>query len=168
MANFAKITLDVLLISGLVIGSPAADLTYSGFSLPFADPKPVINAYRQPNSDYSAGHRGVDFEVAIGTEILAPADGEIWYSGQLVNRPVLSLRHGDELLTEFEPACSTLVRGQKIKRGQPIGFSCAGDANYRQHCDSCLHFSTRLNGEYLSPMYLLGQLNPSRLLSPKN
>lgn len=168
MPNLLKITLDILLISGLSFGVTGSANLEHPMILPFAEPLPIINQYRQPNSDYSAGHRGVDFLAPIGTVILAPADGEIWYSAHLVNRPVLSLRHDGELLSEFEPACSTLRRGEKVELGQAIGFVCSADVDYRQHCDECLHFSTRLNGEYLSPMYLLGLLNPSRLLAIKN
>lgn len=153
------------LVSPDSTGSPPPEVAqFPDFALPFAEPVPLINEYRQPNSDYSAGHRGVDYLLDLGAEILAPADGVIWFAGEVVNRPVLSLKHSGDLISEFEPACTTLGQGSKVSKGQPIGFVCTPDSSYREHCKSCLHFSVRMLDAYLSPIAILGELNPSRLL----
>ncbi|MEY4423226.1 MAG: hypothetical protein RLZZ258_329 [Actinomycetota bacterium] len=134
--------------------------------MPLEPPTRLVNPYRQPSSDYSAGHRGVDLVAKVGETVIAPADGRIWFSGKVVNRQVLSILHTNGYLTEFEPVCSDFSAGQAVRTGDLIGFVCAADANYRAHClsEGCLHFSLRYSGDYLSPLALIGGLNPSRLL----
>ena len=133
---------------------------------PLESPIKLINQYRQPNSDYSAGHRGVDYLVKEGQLVLAPADGFVWFSGKVVNRNLLSLVHEGGYLSEFEPACTDLQKGEPIFAGQEIGWVCQPDNDYLKHCQSaiCLHFSLRRQGAYLSPLIFIGGLNPSRLL----
>jgi murein DD-endopeptidase MepM/ murein hydrolase activator NlpD len=140
------------------------------FRPPLEPPIKLINQYRQPNSDYSAGHRGVDYLVTTGQRVFAPADGQVWFSGKVVNRSLVSLSHAGGYLSEFEPLCSELKRGEVVFKGQEIGKVCAAEASYVPHCASasCLHFSLRSFGSYLSPLVLIGELNPSRLLPLKN
>lgn len=141
----------------------------SAWQLPFESPHQLARAYLQPNSDYSAGHRGVDFAVSMGDKLLAPADGTITVAKFLVDRPVIAIRHGADMITEFEPACTSLTVGTAVTRGQDIGQTCNADSTYKQHCPDhrCLHFSLRVSGKYLSPLALIGGLNPSRLF-PSN
>jgi len=126
----------------------------------------LMNPYRQPNSDYSAGHRGVDYEVSIGQPIYSPVDSEVHFNQLLVDRPVLSLAADNGDLIEYEPACSSLTVGSRVKAGDAIGYVCAPLANYKPHCadQMCLHFSLRSNLGYLSPMVRYGALAPSVLL----
>ena len=170
--------LNTVALSGLLAISPsglpdrisrlpfAVAIGDSSWQLPFENPHRLVRQYLQPASDYSAGHRGVDYAVNTDDIIVAPSDGVVSFAGKLVNRPVLALDHAGGLRSEFEPACSTLAPGDSILAGDPIGTACPADADYVQHCpDSmCLHFSLRLNGKYLSPLALIGGLNPSRLL----
>ena len=133
---------------------------------PLEPPIRLINQYRQPNSDYSAGHRGIDYLVSSGQAVLAPADGQVWFSGWVAQRPLLSVLHQDGYLTEFEPVCTDLPIGEPVFEGQEIGKVCPGGATYLNHCPGalCMHFSLRSSGAYLSPLVFIGGLNPSRLL----
>jgi murein DD-endopeptidase MepM/ murein hydrolase activator NlpD len=125
----------------------------------------LMNPYRQPNSDYSAGHRGVDYRVEIGQQIFAPADGTIAFAGQVANRKLLTIRHDLELVSELEPVCALLPVGTVVQVGQPIATACNDLPGYAWHCpDACVHFSLRISGKYISPLALIGGLNPSRLL----
>jgi len=126
----------------------------------------VINQYRQSENEYSAGHRGVDYAVELGQGVFAPMDGAVHFVGNVVDRPLISLTHEVELLTAFEPVCSDLSVGQEVSQGDLIGEVCEADAGYQQHCERafCLHFSVRRDGEYLSPLWFTGQLDPSKLL----
>jgi hypothetical protein len=125
----------------------------------------LIEPYRQPNSDYSAGHRGVDYQVILAQAVMAPSGGQVWFRGRVVNRDLITIRHNGGLLTELEPVCSDLNVGDRVSMGQVIGQTCAADSNY-SHCKrvNCLHFSLRRDGAYLSPLALIGGLAPSRLL----
>jgi murein DD-endopeptidase MepM/ murein hydrolase activator NlpD len=155
-----KFTL-ISLMSFASIGSSSV-----GWQTPFESPHRLVRQYLQPASDYSSGHRGVDYEIEIGEPIFAPADGEISVSRIIVNRGVLAIRHGASLVSEFEPACSDLVVGDAVRKGDRVGWVCPASGSYVQHCldDACLHFSLRFEGKYLSPLALIGGLNPSRLL----
>ena len=148
---------------------PDIQLPTQVWESPLKAPIQLINQYRQPNSDYSAGHRGVDYRVAIGEEILAPAAGTIWFAGKVVNRNVLSILTSDGLLAEFEPACTELAKGSPVLSGQAIARVCDAEPSYQEHCQAmrCLHVSLRVNGRYMSPLYPLGQLNPSRLMAER-
>lgn len=126
----------------------------------------LVNHYRQSETPYSEGHRGVDYSVSLGQGVFAPTDGIVHFVGVVVDRPVISIAHDNEVLSAFEPVCSGLSRGEPVSRGDLIGEVCEANSSYQQHCaDSyCLHFSIRQNGEYLSPLWLTGELSASRLL----
>lgn len=138
----------------------------TSWQMPFLTPHALVRPYLQPNSDYSAGHRGIDLATELGEVIFAPADGEIRFSGKLVNRGVLSIDHAGGMISELEPICTTLKRGETVKKGHPVGFLCKPDPSYKAHCpqSACVHFSVRIAGSYVSPQALIGGLNPSRLL----
>ena len=137
----------------------------SQFSSPLVGSS-VVHEYRQSETPYSAGHRGVDYEAKLGQAVFAPANGQVHFVGKVVNRKLISLNHGQELLTAFEPVCSQLNEGDAVVSGQLIGEVCEGETSYDPHCQTsdCLHFSVRKNGEYLSPLWFTGELTPSRLL----
>ena len=126
----------------------------------------VIHQYRQSETPYSAGHRGVDYEVVLGQGVFASANATVHFVGPVVNRQLISLSHDEQLLSSYEPVCSTLIEGTPVQRGELIGEVCEGDETYQPHCQSqtCLHFSIRKNGEYLSPLWFTDELKSSRLL----
>jgi murein DD-endopeptidase MepM/ murein hydrolase activator NlpD len=124
----------------------------------------LIRDFLQPSADWSAGHRGVDYLVAVGEPVYAPAAGVIRFSGQLVNRSVVSISHSNGLISTVEPVCSTLGKGESVSAGQLIGEVCSQE-QYFSHCGLklCLHFGIKNESGYLSPLYELGLLAPSRL-----
>lgn len=148
----------------LILATPKSSQATQQWQAPLAKPV-LVNQFLQPNSDYSAGHRGVDFLVSDGDEVLAPADGQVRFSGRVVNRGVLTLEHGGTLLTSFEPVCSTKAVGESVLRGDVIAKVC-NESGYKNHCGVrvCLHFALRQEDGYLSPLVTIGGLSPSRLL----
>ena len=147
--------------SGQSLASPTQQ-----WSAPLDAPLQLVNPFYQPNSDYSAGHRGVDYRVQPDQRVLAPTDAVVWFSGQVVDRSVLSLRTPSGDLLAFEPVCGKFAVGQSVKRGEVIGQVCEATPNYRQHCEGqlCLHFSLRTSSGYLSPLVRWGALSPTVLL----
>ena len=154
--------------SGAALSIKAAEsrAPQESWQVPLASPLHLINPYRQPNSDYSAGHRGIDYRVYEGQSVLAPTDATVWFVGKVVDRGVLSLRTAWGDLVAFEPVCSELRPGDSVRMGQPIASVCAADSSYRQHCDDqlCLHFSLRGPEGYLSPIVRIGGYSPTVLL----
>jgi len=155
--------LPILMIGFMLIFAlPGGANASTAWQLPLARPI-LVHQFLQPNSDYSAGHRGVDLLAKIGERVLAPADGIVQFTGVVVNRGVITLTH-ETLKTSFEPVCTTLLVGQRVLRGATIGRICS-PVGYQNHCKPriCLHFSLRNSVGYLSPLYVIGGLSPSRL-----
>jgi len=125
---------------------------------PLEGSRMLIRPYIAPATPYGPGHRGVD--VGSGNDaVYAPADGVVHFVGTVVDRPVLSIRHGGGLISSFEPVVSELVAGDAVERADPVGTLRGG------HCSTpCLHFGVRLNGEYVSPLLYLGGIPHSVLL----
>jgi murein DD-endopeptidase MepM/ murein hydrolase activator NlpD len=141
------------------VGQPAA------WQLPLMGQATLVRPYLQPSSDYSAGHRGVDYQVAAGSTLVSPADGVVSFAGNLVNRSLIAIKHEGGFVSEIEPACPIVGLGEVVKSGQAIAQVCSAGSTYQQHCQkvTCIHFSLRLNGLYLSPLAVIGGLNPTRL-----
>ena len=126
---------------------------------PLVAPHPVTRSFEAPATPYAAGHRGIDIAASTSSLALAPADGIVHFSGVVVDRPVVSIEHAGGYLSSFEPVESDLRAGTPVARGQPIGTVVAG------HCPTrCLHFGVRLDGEYVSPLLLLGEVERAVLL----
>ena len=157
--------LAVLMVGFMVImATPKSSQADRGWQAPVTEPT-LERHFLQPSSDYSAGHRGVDYLVKQGQLVVAPADGKVRFSGRVVNRGVLTIEHGSTLLSSFEPVCSSLQVGTRVERGQVIAKIC-DETEYENHCGVrvCLHFSLRKESGYLSPLITIGGLSPSRLL----
>lgn len=130
------------------------------WSWPVAAPHPVLRPFAAPEHPWSPGHRGIDVGTPSGSPVTAPDDGVVHFSGVVVDRPVLSMSHADGVLSSLEPVVSELVAGDPVVRGQVVGATQAG------HCAgaACVHLGARIDGEYVSPLLMLGLGRPSVLL----
>ena len=129
------------------------------------NPNDTLNQYLAPMTEYGSGHRGIDLPAVIGDEILSPATGEISFIGKVGYRNVISVRFGSSFTASLEPVCSELLEGSLVNLGDSIGFVCEPDPEYLWHCQqTCIHFGTRSEQGYFSPLALMGELSPSRLV----
>ena len=127
---------------------------------PVDGPRRVSVAYRAPAHAYGPGHRGMDVAAGAGGTIVAPAEGVVAFQGVVVDRPLLTIRHADGLVSTFEPVESPLRPGDAVRRGQDIGRIATGG-----HAPAdTLHVGVRRDGEYINPMLLFGGLLRARLL----
>jgi murein DD-endopeptidase MepM/ murein hydrolase activator NlpD len=156
-ANLIRLVGLALVLAFVVVGVPASQHAAgatpepAAWSWPLTPPHPIARPFVAPPTPYSAGHRGIDVTAAPGADILAPAGGVVHFSGVVVDRPVLSIRHPGGLISSFEPVASPLQAGDAVSGGQLVGTLEAG------HCaTACLHFGVRLHGEYVSPLNYLG------------
>ena len=146
---------DPRLLRGLALASLAAVWAW-----PVAPPHPVVRPYLAPATPYAAGHRGIDIATPDGATLYAPDDGVVHFAGWVVDRPVLSIDHGDGVLSSYEPVTTTLTAGDVVRRGQAIGLVESG------HCVApCLHLGVRVDGAYVSPLLYLGG-QPRAVLLP--
>lgn len=125
----------------------------------------TLNHYIAPMTEYGEGHRGIDLPAQIGGQVLSPASGQISFSGKVGYRNVVSIRFGNSFTASLEPVCSDLVEGTQVLMGETIGIVCEPDLEYLWHCEqTCLHFGTRSDAGYFSPLALIGGLSPSKLV----
>lgn len=139
--------------------APDAESGLVRWDWPIPSPHPILRPFIAPATRYAAGHRGIDIAAPGGTPVLAPDDGIVRFVGTVVDRPVVSIEHADGVISSFEPVSSTLVAGEPVARGSPIGVIEPG------HCaTTCVHIGARLHGDYVSPLLFLGDIRPSVLL----
>lgn len=142
----------------LSLNTPPAHALLSGsWTWPLAGSHHIIRNYEAPERFYAPGHRGIDLEAHAGQEVFSPADGVVHFVGHVVNRDLISIEHGSYLST-FEPVTAVVQEGEYVLRGQLIGTVASGE-----HC-TCLHMGARKGHSYLSPVALLGAIEPAVLL----
>ena len=151
--------LATVIVTALPTSAPVSATPHSQWSWPVASPYSITKTFIAPQTAYGPGHRGIDIGTGPGSPVFAPADGVVSFAGVVVDRPVLSLRHSDGVVSSYEPVLTELLTGATVSRGEAIGILLDG------HCESsCLHFGTRRYGEYLSPLGFLGRIGYSVLL----
>jgi hypothetical protein len=125
----------------------------------------LINQYQSPLTEYGAGHRGIDLPATMGSEVIPPVSGEISFSGQVGYRDSISIKFAGTMWASLEPVCSDMSEGTLVSAGEPIGTVCQTNPNYQWHCEiTCIHFGTRTENGYFSPLALIGGLPVSRLV----
>ncbi len=120
----------------------------------------VARLFDPPAARWSAGHRGVDLLAAPGDPVRSPADGIVEFSGVVVDRTVLTVRHPDGLRSSLEPLVEPLARGTPVRAGQVVATLAGppGPGGHPGHCApaTCLHWGVRRGEEYVDPLGLLG------------
>ena len=138
---------EILRQSGVTLG-------YDGSG--FANPAPKYSRISSPfgwRSDpftgYRAYHNGIDMAASEGTPIVAAFDGivgEATYNSSMGN--YIYLEHGNGLRTIYLHASKLYVKkNDVVLKGETIGAVGSTGRSTGPH----LHFSVRLNGEYVDP-----------------
>ncbi len=155
-----SITLRLLSVC-LLLGTPSnGSAVTPAWSWPLVPPHPVVAPFVAPPDPYSAGHRGIDIAASPGAPVTAAAAGVVTFSGTVVDRPLVVIRHDDGHVSSIEPVVGSVEVGSSVPRGAPIGTVGSGG-----HCaDRCVHFGVRRDGVYVNPMLLLGEVPPAVLL----
>lgn len=97
-------------------------------------------------------HSGIDFASALGTEVFVTGDGVVekveqnyWGYGNLI-----TVNHGYGYKTQYAHLSRFgVVQGQKVKRGQVIGYVGSTGKSTGSH----LHYEVLKNGEPTDPMH---------------
>lgn len=155
-------------IPAAILLSIAAITPASGAAAPASDwswpltPRPaVLRAFDPPEKPWMSGHRGVDLQAAAdGAPVTAPESGTVSFVGVVVDRPVITIDHGNGLRSSFEPVESSLAAGAAVEKGDVIGTVLPG------HCAamSCMHWGVRRGEDYVNPLSFVTDLRPSILL----
>jgi murein DD-endopeptidase MepM/ murein hydrolase activator NlpD len=143
-----------------VFVAPPTDLEERDWVWPVS-PFRLERGFAAPAHRYGPGHRGVDVRPLEGENVRAPASGTVAFSGMVAGRGILTIDHGDGLVTTLEPIDSPLEAGDPVQQGAPVGVIALGGHT----APSALHFGVRYLGEYINPMLLLGEV-PRAVLLP--
>jgi len=128
---------------------------------PVGPPVLVVAPFRAPPTPYAAGHRGIDLAAAPGASVVAPASGVVSFAGPVAGREVLSIDHGDGVVSSMEPVEAGVVAGDAVRAGEPVAIVSTGG-----HCDDgCVHLGVRVHGAYVSPLLWFGGV-PRAVLLP--
>ena len=126
---------------------------------PVAPPR-IVKPWVAPAGPYAAGHRGIDLVAAPGTAVAAPAAGEVIFAGVVVDRPVVTVRVGENVLVSLEPVDADVARGASVAAGEQLG-----KVGHGGHCDgACVHLGVRVDGAYVSPLLFFATVPPAVLL----
>ncbi len=121
----------------------------------------VAEPYRQPAHAYAEGHRGIDLRARQSFDVRAPAGGVVAFVGEVAGRAVVTIDHGDGLVTTLEPAVAVVEVGEVVERAKVVAALAVG--GHARPGD--LHFGVRRDGEYINPLLLLGGV-PRAVLLP--
>lgn len=136
----------LLFVVGAVVATTAQPAVAQTVVLRPPVDAPVLDPYRLPDGGYGAGNRGIEYDTAPGVRVDAAGPGLIVFAGPVAGRTWVTVAHEGGLLTSYGPLAATMVdTGDVVVRGGRLG-STTGP----------LHFSTRIDGEYVDPASLLG------------
>lgn len=138
------------------------------FRIPLEKVDAPINQFLRPNSDWGAGHRGVDFYAEPGQSLLAPHAGKVTLDSMVFGVPTVVLERADGSSSVFQPSClqSGFERNQEIAPGEAFALICEGTEPV-SHCRQipCLHWGFRIAQEvYLNPLKFTGLVSVPVLL----
>ncbi|MCF4006384.1 M23 family metallopeptidase [Corynebacterium uropygiale] len=110
----------------------------------------VLRPFDKPAQNWLPGHRGVDLDAPIGSDILAAEDGAVAFVGVVAGTPTLSIDHADGIRTTYQPVHAVVERGAQVKEGQLIGRLGHPFDGYPG-----LHWGAKRGEDYLNPLSLL-------------
>ena len=136
----------LVLVSQLFAGRSA------GLLIPPVD-APVVDHFRTPACEWCAGNRGIDYDVAPGTEVRAASAGSVTFAGRVGNDLFVVVGHSGNLRTTYAyVGVITVTTGQRVAQGDIVALS-----------GTRLHFGLRLGRRYLDPELYFGSVSvPTR------
>jgi len=117
----------------------------------------TISSYFGPRTSPTAGassyHKGIDIPCAIGSSVLAAADGVVSYAGYISGGGnCVMIDHGNGLSTVYMHLSGYAASvGDNVTAGQLIAYSGNTGVSTGPH----LHFAVRVNGSYVNPLSYL-------------
>ena len=145
----------------LVAGATPALGGDGSWAWPVGDRR-ITSGFDLPDTEYSAGHRGIDLPGRVGEPVSAVAPGRVTFAGSVAGVGVVTVDHGGERST-YQPVDPRVSRGDAVDAGDVLGHLRAEGS----HCaTACLHLG-RLDAEsYLDPLDRLGSESRVRLVDP--
>jgi len=134
----------------LPVNDPSIDIIYYGFG------KKLDPIYKTPNQ-----HKGIDIAATTGTEIYATANGVVEAVGDKQEYgKYITINHKNGYKTTYAHMSESIAKiGQKIKRGEVIGFVGNTGKSLTPH----LHYEVWYKGKAINPInYFFQTLKPEQ------
>ncbi|WP_253719906.1 D-alanyl-D-alanine carboxypeptidase family protein [Brevibacterium renqingii] len=116
----------------------------------------IIGAFDLPDEPWLKGHRGIDVLAVEDEPLRAPTAGTIRFAGSVAGMDTLSILTESGHVLSFQPASTSMRKGEEFSAGERIGTVGAGG-----HCErSCLHIGAwpaETDQRYVDPGKLFGQ-----------
>ena len=107
-------------------------------------PGPVIDGFRPPSEPWLPGNRGLEYDTEPGEPVVASAAGVVVFAGAVGGSFHVTIAHDDRLRTTLAFVAEPLaVVGDRVQAGDVVAI--AGDS---------MHFTARVDGEYIDPTLL--------------
>ena len=105
-------------------------------------------------------HNGIDFAAPSGANILAVADGQVSFAGDMGGcGNAVEIEHSGGYLSKYCHALKVLVqKGQSVKAGTPIALVGTTGTSTGNH----LHLGIKLNGKYIDPKKVIPIMEPKK------
>jgi len=156
------VALSVIVLA--IVASPARGGDGS-WGWPLDDPQNqhrVDGTFDLPDTEYTAGHRGIDLPGRVGDPVRAVSGGRVTFAGSVAGVGVVTVDHGRERST-YQPLDPDVERGDAVEIGDVLG-RLRGTGS---HCPSaCLHLGRIESDSYLDPLERLATTSRVRLVDP--
>lgn len=133
------------------------------FIYPHSTPYPVTSGFGMREHPVTGGqkmHNGIDFAAPSGANILAVADGQVSFAGDMGGcGNAVEINHSGGYLSKYCHALKVLVKkGQSVKAGTPIALVGTTGTSTGNH----LHLGIKLNGKYIDPKKVIPIMEPKK------
>ncbi|MGZ4793614.1 MAG: murein hydrolase activator EnvC family protein [Ilumatobacteraceae bacterium] len=129
-------------------------LTPSCYQSPVA--APVVDPFRPPACTYCPGNRGLEYQPAAGSPVVAASAGVVGFSGMVAGVRYLVIDQVDGRTATYGRLASVLVAvGAAVRPGEPVGTTTGR-----------FFFGLRRGDRYVDPAPYLGVRRYRRRLVP--
>jgi murein DD-endopeptidase MepM/ murein hydrolase activator NlpD len=133
------------------------------FIYPHSNPYPISSGFGMREHPVTGGqkmHNGIDFAAPGGANILAVADGQVSFAGDMGGcGNAVEINHSGGYLSKYCHASKVLVqKGQSVKAGTPIALVGTTGTSTGNH----LHLGIKLNGKYIDPKKVIPIMEPKK------
>ncbi|HET7481692.1 MAG TPA: peptidoglycan DD-metalloendopeptidase family protein [Actinomycetota bacterium] len=117
----------------------------------------ISHAFAAPDSEFGAGHRGIDYAIAPGTRVRAAAEGTVTFAGPIPGGFAVTIEHLGDVVTTYSRLSSVAVAGgDRVAAGAWIGSS--GSAHPGM---DGVHLGVKIDGRYVDPETLMTAIDIS-------
>jgi murein DD-endopeptidase MepM/ murein hydrolase activator NlpD len=133
------------------------------FIYPHSNPYPISSGFGMREHPVTGGqkmHNGIDFAAPGGANILAVADGQVSFAGDMGGcGNAVEINHSGGYLSKYCHASKVLVqKGQSVKAGTPVALVGTTGTSTGNH----LHLGIKLNGKYIDPKKVIPIMEPKK------